>query len=93
MIASIEVRNDASDHRQIRIPIDALVHDATRDRYVVYTVLAKDGGTTTVKAIEVTPGPLIGNQVSILDGLSAGQRIVASGANMLQPGDVVKELQ
>ena len=93
MIASIEVRNDASDHRQIRIPIDALVHDAKRDRYVVYTVVPKDGGTTTVKAIDVRPGPLIGNQVSILEGLSVGQRIVASGANILQPGDAVKELQ
>jgi RND family efflux transporter MFP subunit len=92
MIASIEVGNDATD-RQIRIPIEALVHDPTRDRYVVYTLAPKDGGTGTVKAIEVRPGPLIGNQVTILDGLSAGQRIVASGANMLRPGDVVKELQ
>ena len=93
MIASIEVRNDATEHRQVRIPIDALVHDPTRDRYVVYAVAPTDKGTATVKAIEVRPGPLVGNQVSILDGLSAGQRIVASGANMLQPGDVVKELQ
>jgi RND family efflux transporter MFP subunit len=92
MIASIEVRSDATQ-RQIRIPIDALVHDPTRDRYVVYTVVPTDGGTATVKAVEVRPGPLVGNQVSILDGLSAGQRIVASGANMLRPGDVVKELQ
>jgi RND family efflux transporter MFP subunit len=93
MIASIEVRNDATDHRQVRIPIDALVHDPARDRYVVYTVVPKDGDTATVKAIEVRPGPLVGNQVSILDGLSAGQRIVASGANVLEPGDAVKELQ
>jgi RND family efflux transporter MFP subunit len=93
MIASIEVKNDATDHRQIRIPIDAIVHDPTRDRYVVYTVVPKDGSTATVNAIEVRPGPLIGNQVSILDGLHVGQRIVASGANMLRPGDVVKELQ
>ena len=93
MIASIEVRNDAADSRQVRIPIDALVHDPTRDRYVVYTLVPKDGGIATVKAIEIRPGPLVGNQVSIVGGLSAGQRIVASGANMLQPGDVVKELQ
>jgi hypothetical protein len=35
---------------------------------------------------------LAGNQVSILDGLREGQRIVASGANLLRPGDVVKEV-
>jgi membrane fusion protein (multidrug efflux system) len=58
MIASIEVKNDATDHHQVRIPIDALVHDPTRDRYVVYTVVPKDGDTATVKALEVRPGTL-----------------------------------
>jgi hypothetical protein len=41
----------------------------------------------------VRPGPLVGNQVSILDGLTGGERIVAPGANLLRPGDVVKEVQ
>jgi multidrug efflux pump subunit AcrA (membrane-fusion protein) len=53
----------------------------------------KDEGITAVKAVDVRPGPLVGNQVSILDGLTAGQRIVASGANLLRPGDVVREIQ
>jgi RND family efflux transporter MFP subunit len=93
MIASIQVADAAADRHQVRIPIDALVHDPARDRYVVYTVEPKDAGTAAVKAIEVRPGPLVGNQVSILDGLSAGQRIVTSGANLLRPSDVVKEIQ
>ena len=93
MIASIQVADAAADRHQVRIPIDALVHDPARDRYVVYTVEPRDAGTAAVKAIEVRPGPLVGNQVSILDGLSAGQRIVTSGANLLRPGDVVKEIQ
>jgi HlyD family secretion protein len=92
MIASIRVGDDAADHHQVRIPIDALVHDPTRDQYLVYTLEQKDGGITAVKAVHVRPGPLVGNQVSILDGLTAGQRIVASGANLLRPGDVVKEI-
>ena len=93
MIASIQVAEEAGDRHQVRIPIDALVHDPVRDRYLVYTVEQKDGGTAAVKAIYVQPGPLVGNQVAILDGLTAGQRIVASGANLLRPGDVVKEVQ
>jgi RND family efflux transporter MFP subunit len=93
MIASIRVADDAADRRRVRIPIDALVHDPTRDQYLVYAIEQKDGGITAVKAVHVRPGPLVGNQVSILDGLTAGQRIVASGANQLRPGDVVKEIQ
>ena len=93
MIASIPVANDTADHPQVRIPIDALVHDPARGEYLVYTVDRKDGGITVARAVPVNPGPLAGNQVSILDGLTAGQRIVASGANLLRNGDLVKEIQ
>jgi RND family efflux transporter MFP subunit len=92
MIASIQVADAAADRDQVRIPIDALVHDPIRDRYLVYTVAKKDGGATIAKAVDVRPGPLVGNQVSIVDGLSAGQRIVAAGANLLRSGDVVNEI-
>ena len=37
MIASIRVADEASDRHQVRIPIDALVHDPTRDQYLVYS--------------------------------------------------------
>jgi RND family efflux transporter MFP subunit len=93
MIASIRVADDAAGHHAVRIPIDALVHEPTRDQYLVYTLEQRDGGVTVVKAVRVRPGPLAGNQVSILDGLTAGQRIVTSGANLLRPGDAVKEIQ
>lgn len=93
MIASIRARRETAGRPPVRIPIDALVHDPTRDQYVVYTVEQKDGGVAAVKALSVRPGALVGNQVSILEGLTAGQRIVASGANLLRPGDVVKEIE
>jgi RND family efflux transporter MFP subunit len=92
MIASIQVTDEATGRRQVRIPIDALVHDPARDQYLVYTLEQRDRATTAVTAVHVRPGPIVGNQVSILDGLTAGQRIVASGANLLRPGDAVKEI-
>jgi RND family efflux transporter MFP subunit len=93
MIASIQVAHEAADRHQVRIPIDALVHDPIRDQYLVYTLEKKPGGAAAAKAVPVRPGPLVGNQVSIVDGLTAGQRIVASGANLLRSGDAVKEIQ
>jgi multidrug efflux pump subunit AcrA (membrane-fusion protein) len=93
MIASTRIAGGPANRRQVRIPIDALVHDPIRDQYVVYTLEQKSSAITLAKAVQVRPGPLVGNQVSILDGLAGGERIVASGANLLQSGDVVKEVQ
>ncbi len=92
MIASIHIAADGADRRLLRIPIEALVHDPISDRYLVYGV-EQNNGRTVAKAIPIKPGPLAGNQVTIVDGLSAGQRIIASGANLLRAGDVVKEVQ
>jgi RND family efflux transporter MFP subunit len=92
MIASIRTSDSGTDRRQPQIPIDALVHDPVQDRYLVYTTELKDG-KTVVRAVPITPGPLAGNQVVILEGLIPGQRIVVSGANLLHPGDVVREVQ
>jgi multidrug efflux system membrane fusion protein len=92
MIASVRATAEAADRPQLRIPIDALVHDAVRDRYLVYGVEQKNG-RTVAKAIDISPGPLVGNQVTVLEGLTTGQRIVGSGANLVRPGDVVKEVQ
>jgi multidrug efflux pump subunit AcrA (membrane-fusion protein) len=92
MIASIQAAEDTTQVRHPRIPIDALVHDPTTDRYLAYTAEQKDG-RAIAKAIPIRPGPIAGNQVLILDGLTAGQRIIVSGANLLRPGDVVKEIQ
>jgi len=93
MIASIHAAgSDASARRPLQIPVDALVHDAVADRYVVYTT-ELTGGTLRARALPINPGALVGNQVAVLDGLTAGQRIVVSGANLLRPGDAVKEVQ
>src|SRR5262249_14487325 len=92
MIASIRVSAETADAHQLRIPIDALVHDSVRDKYLVYALEQKDGGTVA-KAIDGLPGPLVGNHVSICDGPTAGQRIVGSGANLPRPGDAIKEIQ
>jgi multidrug efflux system membrane fusion protein len=92
LIASIQADEGSAGRRYPQIPLDALVHDPTADRYLVYTSEQRDG-RIIAKAIPIRPGPLTGNQVLILDGLKAGQRIIVSGANLLRPGDLVQETQ
>jgi len=77
---------------QVQVPVAALVHDPTGNRYIVYTI-EQSSGPPVAKAIPVEPGPLAGNQVIVLRGLEPGQKIVIMGASLLQPGDPVQEVE
>src|SRR5262249_355035 len=52
MIASIRIEKEPAAHPQLRIPIDALVHDAVRDQYLVYAFEQRNGATVA-RAIAV----------------------------------------
>jgi len=92
MIATVHAPGGAPGPARLQVPASALVHDPTGQRYLVYTI-EQNGGQSVAKAIPVEPGPLAGNEVVVLSGLTAGQRIVVMGANLLQPGDPVKEVE
>jgi multidrug efflux system membrane fusion protein len=92
MIATVHAPDGAPGLARLRVPASALVHDPAGQRYLVYTI-EQNGGRSVAKAIPVEPGPLAGNEVVVLSGLTAGQRIVVMGANLLQPGDPVKEVE
>jgi membrane fusion protein (multidrug efflux system) len=77
---------------QVQVPVAALVHDPTGNRYIVYTI-DQSSGRPVAKPIPVEPGPLAGNQVIVLRGLEPGQKIVIMGASLLQPGDAVQEVE
>ena len=91
MIAAVQAAATEGSRLALQIPVDALVHDPTGDRYLVYTT-EQQAGRTIAKAIPIRPGPLSGSQVSVLEGLTPGQRIVVSGANLLRPGEAVREV-
>jgi RND family efflux transporter MFP subunit len=92
MIAAVRAAIGSTLPARLQVPASALVHDPTGQRYLVYST-EQNGGRAVAKAIPVEPGPLAGNEVVVLSGLAAGQRIVVMGANLLQPGDPVKEVE
>lgn len=71
---------DGAPAQALLVPDAAVRTDQARK--VVY-VVGKDG---TVVAREVSPGPRIGNLRSIRAGLSADDRVVIQGLQMVQPG-------
>ena len=92
MIATVHAAGSTAGQARPQVPLSALVHDPAGQRYLVYAI-EQSGGRSVAKAIAVEPGPLSGNEVVVLSGLTAGQRIVVTGANLLQPGDPIKEVE
>jgi multidrug efflux pump subunit AcrA (membrane-fusion protein) len=46
--------------------------------------------TTKVQTRDVTLGDTYGNDISVLSGLNAGDRVVTSGTNVIKPGQQVR---
>ena len=92
MIAAVELVRTPEQTRRLQVPVDALVYDAVRDRYLVYGIEQRTG-STYAREILVRPGPLSGSSILILNGLNAGQRVVASGANLLRSGDPIRGIE
>ena len=52
--------------------------------------IASDGERSTAQRIEVQTGAVEGGMVEILQGLDAGDRVIGSGLNRIQPGAAVQ---
>ena len=91
MIATVQA-GGAGGASQVQIPVDALVHEPISGHYLVYGTEQR-AGRIYAKEISVRPGPLSGSYVKIVEGLKPGQKIVASGASLLRPGDPIQEVE
>jgi multidrug efflux pump subunit AcrA (membrane-fusion protein) len=92
MIATAQAGEAGLASQQVQIPVDALVHDPISGSYLVYGTEQR-AGRMYAKEISVQPGPLSGSYVKIVEGLKPGQKIVASGASLLRPGDPIQEVE
>ena len=92
MIATVQAGSAGVASQQVQIPVDALVHDPISGHYLVYGTEQR-AGRIYAKEISVRPGLLSGSYVKIVEGLKPGQKIVASGASLLRPGDPIQEVE
>lgn len=82
--AFVEGRIITSSSNALMVPAAAVV---MRDGYA-YVFTANDKGL--VQRLRVRTGAAEGDQVEVLEGLRAGQKIVATGAGFLGDGDTVR---
>jgi RND family efflux transporter MFP subunit len=85
---NISTENLVGFDSAVRIPANAIVGGNDGGSYVWKV----DGETMTVSLAPVTPGQMSGSMITILDGLSAGDRIAVSGVQHLAEGMQVREL-
>lgn len=92
MSATLTVVVDAGDvaglENAVQIPANAVIGGNDGGSYVWMI----DADTMTVSLSPVTPGQMSGSMITILDGLSAGDRIAVSGVQHLAEGMQVREL-
>jgi RND family efflux transporter MFP subunit len=85
---NISTEDVAGLESAVQIPANAIVGGNDGGSHVWMV----DRDTMTVRLAPVTPGQMSGSMITILDGLSAGDRIAVSGVQHLAEGMKVREL-
>jgi multidrug efflux system membrane fusion protein len=89
MIGSVQFAAEAGKKptTTMKVPLSAIVQ-AKDGSYGVFVVSgAKGGEIAQLRAVEI--GPVLGTEIAVLNGLSAGDEVITSGANLLKDGQRV----
>ena len=96
LIAAIEVSPDrrtaavADDPPLPAIPLSAVIQSPhASDGYAVFVVV-ETGDTGSAHSRDVKLGRIVGNDVTVVEGLRAGEHVVVSGASLLTDGETVR---
>ncbi len=93
MIGSLQLENADGGSRAsaLRVPLSAVV-EAKDGKYGVFVVSDSSAGEIArLRRIDI--GAVSGTDISVVNGLQAGDRIITTGANLLKDGQRVEVLQ
>jgi multidrug efflux system membrane fusion protein len=93
MIGSLQLTNARGEVRPsaLLVPLSAVVQ-AKDGKYGVFVVSESSAGEV-VRLHSVEIGAVNGTDISVVNGLQAGDRIITTGANLLKDGQPVEVLQ
>jgi RND family efflux transporter MFP subunit len=77
---------------QLAVPLTAIVRWSAGPGQFAVMVVEQANGTDVVRMRRVELGEVMGNVIAIVNGVTAGERIVVSGATLLVDGDEVQVL-
>jgi multidrug efflux system membrane fusion protein len=93
MVGSVVLTDQARPAPHLVVPLSAVVRDPSNPTGVAVFRLDDRDGKTYATAQSVTTGETMGNVVEIVSGLTAAQRIVILGGELLHSGDEVRVLR
>ena len=90
MVASLKVDKRLQSAEAIGVPLSAIVRAPDDpDGFALFVVEESDGGArASLKTIEV--GQVYGNNVAVVSGVAAEDKVIVTGAKMLTDGQPVK---
>ncbi len=91
MIASLKLATaDAAALPLTVVPLNAVVRPPDdRTAFAVYVVEDREGGPVA-RSRKVRLGDVIGNSIAVMEGLTAGERVIVRGATLVQDMQTVK---
>jgi RND family efflux transporter MFP subunit len=90
MVATLDIGSAKLRNPALVVPIEAVVSPSDGTKSFSVFVVTHQGDKDTVHRRAVQPGPAFGNMVSILQGVSRGEKIVVNGATLVNDGQVVR---
>jgi membrane fusion protein, multidrug efflux system len=85
---SVRVRVPVGESRgAVAVPVDALRRDPAGDH--VFVLETAEGGETRARVRPVVAGPVVGDELLVLGGLEAGERVASTGSFKLYEGALV----
>jgi multidrug efflux system membrane fusion protein len=93
MIATIVQGGGKANAKVLVVPLTAVVRSPDRREGFAVFLAEGPGDSPKVRTQDVTLGNTYGNNIAVLTGLNAGERVVTSGANMIRPGETVRVIQ
>lgn len=90
MIAAINLKSDEEITTEIIIPINAIVRFKNDVKsYAVYVVENKDN-KIIARIRKINIGEIVGNSVTVTEGLNGGEQVIVSGAAIVNDSQLVK---
>jgi len=93
MISSLQLADGASETRtsSLQVPLSAIVQ-AKDGKYGVFVISNSSAGeVASLRSVEI--GAVNGTDIAVVSGLSAGDRISTTGANLVKDGQRVEVVQ
>jgi RND family efflux transporter MFP subunit len=96
MIGTVAIDRTASQHAAqtsaIAVPLSAIVRSSTGDGTFAVVVVQREHATDVARLRQVQLGAVLGNVITVVDGVKIGERVVVSGPTLLADGEPIRVL-